>query len=184
MPFCTGCGTNVPEEVRFCTSCGKAIVATAEPSASTAAPSPPAQQQSYAQPDVPVEPAPPPVQQQSYAQPQAPIPPAPPPVHARQPAAYGQPAPAPPEGQYAVVSTLGWLGTLILLSIPIVGLIVCIVWAFGSGNLNRRNLSRACLILAVVGFVLLIVFSVAIAAMFPIGPFFEQINVVRSGVSG
>ena len=128
MLFCTECGTNVPEGMKFCPSCGKAMAAES--------------------PDV-----------------------QPPPVYARQQQAYSQPAPAvpPPEGQYAVVSVLGWLGTLIVFAIPIVGQIFCILWAFGNGNHNRRNLSRACLILAIAGIVLgvvfCIVFSAAIAAM-------------------
>ncbi|MDR1841992.1 MAG: hypothetical protein LBQ86_08765 [Holophagales bacterium] len=36
-------------------------------------------------------------------------------------------------------------------------MVLCIVWAFGGGNLNRRNFSRACLILSVITIVLSIV---------------------------
>ena len=54
----------------------------------------------------------------------------------------------PPKGsRYAVISPLGYLGTYLLLCIPLVGLILTLVWAFGGAhNQNRRNLARAMLI--------------------------------------
>jgi len=69
-------------------------------------------------------------------------------------------------GKDAVVSTLGWLGTIILLIIPIVGLVVYFIWAFGKGNLNRRNYARASLILMAVGIILGVVFVVFLLPMF------------------
>jgi len=68
-------------------------------------------------------------------------------------------------GQSGVVSTLGWLGYLIVTAIPIVGLIMCFVWAFGTGNLNRRNLFRAVLILMAASIVLGILFGVVLAPL-------------------
>jgi hypothetical protein len=64
------------------------------------------------------------------------------------------------------LSTGEWFVTLLVLAIPVIGLIMHFVWAFGGGtNLGRRNFCRAfllmiavifCLsILAVVGFLLL-----------------------------
>ena len=71
-----------------------------------------------------------------------------------------------PGGQYAVVSTLAWLGYFIVAAIPVVGLVMCFVWAFGGGNLNRRNLFRATLILMAVGIVLGLIFGLALAPLY------------------
>ena len=176
MPFCTECGTNVSDGIKFCTSCGKVMSAEPPPAAGAWPVQLPPVQQAKNVPPPP--PQPPPVQ------------PAPQPVYYQQPAppppVYGQPAPVlpPPDGQYAVVSTGSWIGTLILLSIPIVGFILCLVWAFGGGNLNRRNLARACLIFMVIGIVLSIIFGAAMFAMIQsvVGPYMEQIKGAGGGL--
>ncbi len=59
-----------------------------------------------------------------------------------------------------------WLITLVIGSIPCVGVIVYLVWAFSSnGNINRRNFCRASLIvvgaLAVLYIILIFVFGIA-----------------------
>ena len=69
---------------------------------------------------------------------------------------------AEPTGQYAVISTLGWIGYFIVIVIPIVGIVMCFVWAFTDGNLNRRNFFRAVLIMMAVSIVLGIIFSAVI----------------------
>jgi len=47
------------------------------------------------------------------------------------------------------VSTMSWVGTLILLSIPLVGFLLMIIWALGIGVCaSKRNFCRASLILA------------------------------------
>jgi len=81
---------------------------------------------------------------------------------ARRPARH----PAAPAGQGAAVSTLVWIGRLLLPIIPIVGLIVYIVWAFGTGDLNRRNFARASLIIMIAGIVLSIVIGITSYALF------------------
>jgi hypothetical protein len=68
-------------------------------------------------------------------------------------------------GQSAVIGTAEWIGTLIVLIIPIVGLVLYFVWAFGSGNLNRRNYCRAALIMMAISVGLGIIFSVAIGSI-------------------
>ena len=69
-------------------------------------------------------------------------------------------------GQSAVLSTVEWFGALIVLIVPIVGFVVYLVWAFGSGgNLNRRNYCRAALILMAISIVLGIIFSVALGSI-------------------
>ena len=79
-------------------------------------------------------------------------------------------------GQSAVVSMVDWLKYLIVAAIPIVGLVMCFVWAFGKGNLNRRNLFRAALILMAAGIVLGIIFIAVFGTMlqFIFEPVFEQ----------
>ena len=66
-------------------------------------------------------------------------------------------------GQNAVISTVEWFGTLIVLIVPIVGIVIYFIWAFGSGgNPNRRNYCRAALILMAISLALGIIFSVVL----------------------
>lgn len=44
------------------------------------------------------------------------------------------------------LSTGSWFLTLLVLGIPLVGIIMYFVWAFGAGNVNRTNFCRAGLI--------------------------------------
>ncbi len=61
------------------------------------------------------------------------------------------------------MTTKDWIVTLILLSIPFVNLILLLVWAFSSsGNLNRRNYSRAALILLAVFLVIYVIVLILI----------------------
>ena len=61
---------------------------------------------------------------------------------------------------YDVLSSWGFVGSILLMSIPLVGFIITIVWASGgASNLNRRNLARAYLIF--IG--LSVVLSIALA---------------------
>jgi len=76
-----------------------------------------------------------------------------------------------PGGQSAVISMIDWLKYLIVAVIPIVGLVMCFVWAAPTKlatarALNRRNLFRAILILAAAGVVLGIIFGVATQGFF------------------
>lgn len=49
---------------------------------------------------------------------------------------------------YTVLGTWGFVGSLLLMAIPLVGFIITIVWASGGAyNLNRRNLARGYLVL-------------------------------------
>lgn len=52
-----------------------------------------------------------------------------------------------PNKDYRKVSVGGWLGTLILSSIPGVNLILWIIWAFSARRPSRRTFAIACLIL-------------------------------------
>ncbi|KIL51120.1 hypothetical protein [Jeotgalibacillus campisalis] len=50
------------------------------------------------------------------------------------------------------MTTKSWVGTILLLMIPLVNLVLLFVWGFGSENSQRKNYSRATLI--VMGIVL------------------------------
>ncbi len=150
MAFCTECGASLPENIKFCTTCGapvKPAAAEAVPAVSAAVPAPaevPAQsvqqpqfqqrQQTLQYQQIP--------QQQPSPQPH--------------PAPQIQPLPGQPPngGRYAVIGTAGYFGLILLFSLPLVGWIICVVMAFSSGNLNRRNLARAMLIFMIIGLVL------------------------------
>lgn len=79
------------------------------------------------------------------------------------------PVPIPPtpeapdkQSKYALISTLGYVGILLLIAIPVVGPILMIVWALGGcRKLQKRNFARANLLLALVSLLLtvIIVFS-------------------------
>lgn len=58
--------------------------------------------------------------------------------------------PAPPEkhSRFAVLSSWSYMGTMLLMCIPVVGLILTLVWAMGgANNLNRVHFARGVLLL-------------------------------------
>ena len=57
-----------------------------------------------------------------------------------------------------------WMLTTLVLNLPCVGLIMAFVWAFGQGNLNRKNFCRSHLIWLAIGAVLSIIIWVIIIA--------------------
>lgn len=62
-----------------------------------------------------------------------------------------------------VISVKEWLITLLVLSVPCVGIIMMFVWAFGGGsNINKSNFCKAQLIMAAIMVVLVILFYVVI----------------------
>ncbi len=47
----------------------------------------------------------------------------------------------------SVVSVKDWFLTLLVASLPLIGIIMLFVWAFGSGtNINKSNLAKAALL--------------------------------------
>lgn len=149
--YCPNCGTKNPDDAKFCENCGAPMNAgqsssgqttqqASTSSAQQAAASQPPQQQNY---------------QQSYA------PPPPPPQSYQQPQSYASGA------AQAPVMTVGqYIGTFIVLGLPLIGFIFMLVWAFGGdSNPNRKNLCRAALILALIGIVLGIVFGVLLGGV-------------------
>jgi len=139
--FCENCGKNLPDGAKFCNGCGAKTEAVQPAYAAAAEPAP-------------ARPAPPPP---VYAQPQAQTAYAPGQTYAQQPPAYsGQPGSEPLRvGQY--------IGMLLLMCVPILGVILLFMWGFGSSvNLNKKNYARAMLIVSAIGIVLSIVFGAAL----------------------
>ncbi len=156
--YCPSCGKQNPDDAKFCESCGASTGAGNGTNQPKAAPPPP--------------PPPPPQQppQQSYT---------PPPTQQPQQQTYYQQPPAyqaaATSAKAGVMSVGSYLGTIILLGIPLVGFILMLVWAFGSDvNPNKKNLCRAMLILAVIGIVLAIVFGGIMASL--LGNLFNELT--------
>ena len=65
------------------------------------------------------------------------------------------------------VSLGDWILTMILSAIPLVGLIMLFVWAFGGGaKATKQNYARAFLIMAVIGIILGVISSILFATLF------------------
>lgn len=75
--------------------------------------------------------------------------------------AAAQPAPT----QSARMSVGAYLGTLLLMSIPVVGLILAIVWACSAENPDKKNLARAWLIILLIGAVLGVLAAVVVGGI-------------------
>ncbi|SDE30010.1 hypothetical protein SAMN02799630_05098 [Paenibacillus sp. UNCCL117] len=66
-----------------------------------------------------------------------------------------------------VISVRHWLLTLIVLAIPILNLVMLFVWAFGDGaNPNKRNYSRAALLLSAIALALYLIFLLVFVVLF------------------
>ena len=145
---CTNCGAVLKEGAAFCDNCGQPVVPADSNLRETDAP-----RSVYGtQPNPPNQP---------YQSANAPN-------QLHQPyAANPYMNPAPPYNAYqddSVMSMGSWFVTILISAIPIVGIVMIFIWAFGStGNANRRNYARAVLIWALIGIVLGILFSVVFA---------------------
>nr|MBS0038544.1 hypothetical protein [Saprospiraceae bacterium] len=65
------------------------------------------------------------------------------------------------------VSVKDWFITILLTAIPIVGLIMLLIWAFGgNANINKANWAKATLLWLAIGIVLWIIFGVALGFAF------------------
>jgi len=68
------------------------------------------------------------------------------------------------------MSTGQYLGTFILLSIPVLGQLLLLIWSFSGGtNTNKQNLCRAILVMTIIslifGIVLMLVVYAGLASM-------------------
>ncbi len=58
------------------------------------------------------------------------------------------------------LSVGGWIGTLLVMCVPIVNLVMIFVWGFGNGNQGRKNYALAVLILSLIVTALFIVITI------------------------
>ncbi|MCL2539252.1 MAG: zinc ribbon domain-containing protein [Oscillospiraceae bacterium] len=141
MAFCIKCGTSVPDDIKFCTSCGSPMGETGVLPVTEA----PAQQ---------IQAAPPPFAYHT------------PPTQPQQPPPYEIAAPqgmnpamaseqalkAPPKkSKYGVMGVGAYVVHSILFNIPLVGWLICIIIACAAKNLNRRNFARGMIVLYILG---------------------------------
>lgn len=198
--FCPKCGTNVIEGSKFCETCGNNMQIAAEeanvqqplekpqePITPRPQPAPPqpayqAQPQPQPQPTYQPQPAYQP-QPQTQPQPQAPIYPLKPTGQPQpQPQYQQRPQPTPQNNTYngddprdKPYSVGGWLLTMLICIIPVVGWIMPFVWAFGSkANKSKKNYFIALLIMAAIGIVVGIVLFTTMSAV--INEFMEQLG--------
>lgn len=169
--FCENCGGQMADGSKFCIVCGAKVesnetvqdvaareaAASVEDTATVAqepAPAfvPPAAPQSVPlQPAQPVKPqfAPPQPVQPQFAPPQ--------PIQPQQqvisqPVNVGKPASTTP------LPVWKYIGIFLLMGIPILGIIMIFVWAFGSScNQNTKNFARAVLIMSLIAVVLTVI---------------------------
>ncbi len=148
--FCTNCGAALEDDKKFCTECGASMAdaPAGEPAAVPVGASVGAAQPAPPPPRQPVQPAQP--RYQAAPQPQYAAP------------AYGGDVPPAPGSRYDPITTGGYIGIMLLMCIPVVGLILAVVWAFGGcKKVNKRNLARATLIMMVIGLVLSLIIGFA-----------------------
>jgi len=201
--FCTNCGASLPDNRKFCTECGTPLAApAAEPPAAPEMTSPltepdpvfsaPAGSTPEISAPEPAAPVSQPVMQQPAYYESAPAPAAPPqPVHQAPPSqpAYQAPAPAygdaaPPKGsKYEPITAGGYIGIMLLMCIPLIGLILTIVWACGGcRKVNKRSLARATLIMMAVSLVLSLIIGIAGKAVF--NSVLKQVGISSSQTTG
>jgi cation transporter-like permease len=74
------------------------------------------------------------------------------------------------EAQQQPMSVKDWLITLIIIAIPVVGIVMLFVYAFGeSDNINKKNWAKAQLILIAIVLVLVIFAMLSFGALFASG---------------
>jgi len=59
------------------------------------------------------------------------------------------------------LSTGDWFLTILVLGIPLLNIIMYLIWAFGRGNVNRRNFCRASLLWSLIGVAIVLVLAAA-----------------------
>ena len=76
------------------------------------------------------------------------------------------------------LSVFDWIVVFFLLGIPVLGLILLIYWSFGDNiNINKKNFSKAMLIIFILTFALAVVFSVLFEQLFSIMKFSYPVHI-------
>lgn len=167
--FCTGCGAPIDDDKKFCTECGAPVTGAEEAVASQ-----PAASVTPGAPQAAAAVAAPPITAQPVYQA------APPAVPATPAAPGGEAAPA-KGSKYEPITAGGYIGIMLLMCIPILGLILTIVWACGGcRKVNKRSLARASLIMMAVVLVLSLIIGFFARSL--IGNAIDQIE-KETGVS-
>ena len=165
--ICRKCGRELPEDARFCGTCGTPVNVSApaeEPAAAPQPPVPPTQSEEVPPPPPAGDPVPPSAGTGNYSYNYSGQTP-PPPVA---PQMMQTPPPAP--NLDVPMSTGQFLLQELICMIPVVNLVMLLIWAFSDGtNTNRKNWSRSRLILIGIGFVLSIIFLIILIAAFSAG---------------
>lgn len=146
--YCQSCGSALDAGSTFCSNCGKSAMVTpvqqSQPSQNSS--------QSYSAPS------------STYTAPQQPQP-----VYQTVPPNYQTGYQASAQQSLAIdkpLSIMDYIVMFIVMSIPLVGFIMTLVWAFGSDtNTNKKNYCRAYLILALIGIGLTILFAIVFGAI-------------------
>ena len=168
---CPNCGNPVPENARFCTSCGEKIVsveqapAVNETPASNPAPAPntaPASNPASASNPAPAS------NFQTFANtsaaPNYGFNPNPAPAYKEAPPAY---IPVPEEeapgkdSPYQPISAWGYVGINFIMTVPILNLVMLIVWACGGcRKVNKRNMARGFFLTMLISLVIGIIITI------------------------
>ncbi|MDD2393409.1 MAG: zinc ribbon domain-containing protein [Eubacteriales bacterium] len=133
--FCQYCGSSMDENSSFCQSCGKSqtVAAPAAPQSSYSAPTP-----TYSSPSP------------SYSAPSSYSP-------------YSSGYNPMQSAKDAPLKVGQYIGMFILSSLPLIGFILLLVWAFsGDTNTNKKNYARAVLIIGIIAGVLSAIFGAVI----------------------
>ena len=163
MPYCRSCGGELSGAETFCRRCGARVSqeTQAEPDGRIAQ-QPEAERELPVMPEIPetqepsAEPA-----QQAQAVDQVPV--------YYQPGTYSGRQVRPEKRPDRVLGAWSYVLSIFLMTLPIAGLILQIVWACGATNsLNRRNLARAYLLLtAIILVIYIIILAVIISNLGP-----------------
>jgi hypothetical protein len=183
MPtVCKNCGEPITEIRKFCENCGAKIeTENVPPPKEESAEQIQPQQQSAPPIQLRLDPAddssppkePEPAQKQYTVTPAAPVY-----GGVNIPSAPSADAPPSKGSKYAPVGTFAYMGLMILMNIPVIGLIASIILARGKGSVSRRNFARATLIFKIIGI------TFAIAATVFIWSIWAQINefLIQQGI--